>query len=434
MRFEILKKPKSQTATRINLGQELSLGTITRLKTVSALSNGAGTTLKTGLEEEQVQRNVTKTLLKSILKVYKSDGKFYIDHAAAYRFRLVRVRTVLTEQPHLVEVDEEFLKKYENDENIEIEYVELDKAKRPIVQETDGLSVVLSQLLGNGEYGIGVHGIDKGDFEQKQKTAENVVKEGLKINFNSKSILSTAVSLGTNKSIEEIEQEISEYQFGTGTKVSVVIAVPVYIKNQNGDKIFLGFPDENKRTSAQEYEEQCMLDRICAKMKKVPPEFILGYYAETPDGIGYFAENPSHYSKALQKEKESVYEEIESNMDGFSKDLNELIITGNVKKINEMIQRISFESKLLKNVLKLTEQYGTKKNVRQIMVGPEHESKEKKEPTLQKSRVRKVLVGAFDNLTTADLNSAQGLLQEGLEEQTKKNKDENKNGDKGIVE
>ena len=56
------------------------------MKTVSALSNGAGTTLKTGLEKEQVQRNVTKTLLKSILKVYKSDGKFYIDHAAAYRF------------------------------------------------------------------------------------------------------------------------------------------------------------------------------------------------------------------------------------------------------------------------------------------------------------------------------------------------------------
>ena len=63
-----------------------------------------------------------------------------------------------------------------------------------------------------GKYGIGVHGIDKGDASEKRSIATSITTEGINLN-GSKTILGTAISLGKNYEIGYMANEISEYRF-----------------------------------------------------------------------------------------------------------------------------------------------------------------------------------------------------------------------------
>ena len=255
------------------------------LRTGTVLRTKSETTLKADMKQQNVKTK-TKLRQKRKLLVYKKDEKFYIDNSAAYALKLTNVRAIMTENPHLIEIGIETLYRFQNDADIEIVYQELNKDKEiktgkyDLIETLDGLE--------EGEYGIGIHGIDKGSREEKQSIAESISNEGLNINNNNKTILSTSISLGTNEDMQRISQEINGYKFGNGAKANVIIAVPLYIQNQYGEKIFLGFPDENKRTAGQQYDEHCILDRICSKMKKIPPQFILGYYFENQDGTENF--------------------------------------------------------------------------------------------------------------------------------------------------
>lgn len=420
MRFKTQEKLVTQTIQK-GAKLELNLRQQTRIQTMSSLSNGVNINLKNGLESKE--KHSTKTVLKRRVLVYKKEGKFYIDYAAAHALKLTNVRAVITENEHLVEVDETFLQKCENDEEIDVEYLEMDKSKRPITQERNELESVLEKLL-EDEYGIGIHGIDKGDWIKKQETAESIVENGLNIKYNSKTILSTAISLGTNGDSRKIEQEILDYQFGKGSKVSVIIAVPSFVRSKTGEKIFLGFPEENKKTSGQQYEEHCILDRICAKLGTVPPEFILGYYSENIDGTHSFMENTSHYSKIPDGEKETLFEKLESSMDDFSKTVNECIKKGNIKKLSEMLemaQERGLGCKLLENAIELAGRLGEKNKVRQVLINvSENKSTEKNENI--KPKTRRILVGAYSELKTSDLECAQSILKEGLEEPNRENK------------
>ena len=116
-----------------------------------------------------------------------------------------------------------------------------------------------------GKYGIGVHGIDKGDVSEKRSIATSITTEGIHLN-GSKTILGTAISLGKNYEIGYIANEISEYRFRNENVASVVIAVPTYIQNGEQDTIFLGFPERNIVRTGQQYQEYCILDRILNKM------------------------------------------------------------------------------------------------------------------------------------------------------------------------
>ena len=180
-------------------------------------------------ERQQNANTQTRLRQKRKLLVYKKDGKFYIDNSAAYVLKLTNVRAIMTENPHLIEIGIETLARFQNNGDIEIEYKELNKDKE-IKKEKSDLSEILDELE-EGEYGIGLHGIDKGSREEKQGIAEDISNEGLNINNNSKTILSTSISLGTNEDIQRISQEIGGYKFGNGTKANVIIAVPLYIQN-----------------------------------------------------------------------------------------------------------------------------------------------------------------------------------------------------------
>ena len=350
-------KSKQKMEEKIKKGQ-LSSTRSSSLRTDTVLRTKSKTELKMNTTHTN-QTTKTNLRLKSKLMVYKKDGKFYIDNSAAYALNLTNVRAMMTENPYLIEIGTETLYRVQNNEDIEIEYQELDKDDKEIKKQKNDLSEILDGLE-QGEYGVGIHGIDKGSREEKQGIADSISNEGLNINNNSKTILSTSISLGTNEDMQRISREISGYQFGNGTKANIIIAVPLYIQNESGETIFLGFPDENKRTAGQQYDEHCILDKICSKMKKIPPQFILGYYYENQDGSESFIKNGQHYSNLSIEDREALFTEISSNMDDISRKYNELIASGNIGQLTQMkerMQQLGWNSSLIDNALILAQKY-----------------------------------------------------------------------------
>lgn len=416
------------------------------LRTDTVLRTKSKTALKTNTTHTN-QTTKTKSRLKRKMMVYKKDGKFYIDNSAAYALKLTNVRAVMTENPHLIEIGIETLYRFQNNEDIEIEYQELDKEIKK--EKTDLLETL--EGLEQGEYGVGIHGIDKGSREEKQGIADSISNEGLNINNNSKTILSTSISLGTNEDMQRISREISGYQFGNGTKANIIIAVPLYIQNESGETIFLGFPEQNKRTAGQQYDEHCILDRICSKMKKIPPQFILGYYCENQDGSESFIKNGQHYSNLSIEDREVLFTEISSNMDDISRNYNELIASGNIgqlSQIKERMQQLGWNSSLIDNALTLAQKYKEKeisqdvgkRNTRQIILNTNEQSDNLSSPqrknvrrvildhssqseslsaSTKSKRIRRILLDACKGTKLSDIAIAKETLREGLDEPEK---------------
>lgn len=416
-------------------------------RTKTILKTQSQTMLKTNTS--QYAKTKTELRLKRKLLVYKKDGKFYVDNSAAYALNLTNVRTFMTKKPHLIEIRIEELYRFQNDADIEIIYQELNKDKESKIKKSD-LAEIFDELE-QGEYGIGIHGIDKGSREEKQDIADSISNEGLNINNNSKTILSTSISLGTNENIQSISQEIRGYKFGNGTKANVIIAVPLYIQNESGETIFLGFPDQNKRTAGQQYDEHCILDRICSKMKKIPPQFILGYYCENQDGTESFIKNSQHYSSLAPENRETLFTELSSNMDDVSRNYNELIASGNIgqlSQIKERMQQLGWNSSLVDNALTLAQKFKKqaisqdvgKRNTKQIILDTNEQSDNSSSPQRRNVRrvilnhssqseslsnstksksTRRILLDACKETKLSDMAIAKETLREGLEEPEK---------------
>lgn len=377
--------------------------------------------LRTGPEERSESKNKSRLKEKRKLLVYKKENKFYIDHAAAYALKLTNVRAVMLDSSHLFEIGLDTLYKFQSTEDIEIEYQELNKKKTKVAEKGD-LTDILEKLK-QGEYGIGIHGIDRGSSEEKQSIASNISSDGLNISDNSKTILSTSISLGTNEDILNVNENITGYKFGNGTKANVVIAAPLCIENGDGQKIFLGYPAENKVTSGQQYEEHCILDRICARLKRVPPEFILGYYYENPDGTESFMENMKHYSNLTQEQRDKVFNEMLANMDDISKSYNDLIASGNIEQLNQMkekMQLLGLKSHMVDNSIALAQKYMEQsrnqeksgRTRRVILDNNDHYIQKNNKET----RTRRILLEAYsiNNVTNHDLYKARGILRDEL--------------------
>ncbi len=433
-----IKKQIEQRQLLSTRSQILRTDTVLRTKSRPKLKMNA---IKTN------EMTKTKSRQKRKLLVYKKDDKFYIDNSAAYALKLTNVRAIMTENPHLIEIGIDTLYRFQNDKDIEIIYQEQEKETK---KEESNLSETLDELE-QGKYGIGIHGVDKGSREEKQDIADSISNEGLNINNNSKTILSTSISLGTNENTQRISQQIKGYKFGNGTKTNVIIAVPLYIKNESGDKIFLGFPDQSKRTSGQQYNEHCILDRICSRMKKIPPQFILGYYCENQDGSERFIKNGQHYSNLLLEDREAFFTEISSNMDDISRNYNDLIANGNIEQlgqIKEKMQKLGMNSSLIDNGLTLVQGFKEreisqdvrKRNTRQIILNNNEQSdkasiqqkKNVRRVILENSpqndslsnsakskRTRMILLDACAETKLSDIANAKETLREGLEEPEK---------------
>lgn len=228
--------------------------------------------------------------------------------------------------------------------------------------QSKGLNDLKERLnkLDLGKYGIGVHGVDKGDTDEKKSIAISISNEGLNLN-GSKSILGTAISLGTNYETGYLAGEISEYKFGSGKMMSVVIAVPFFIQNGDQKTIFLGFPQRNTVRSGQQYQEHCILDRICGRLRKIPAEFVLGYFYEEDDGTQHFVENLAHYSYLSDVEKELFYDSCYNNMDDISRQFNVLISNGKIRELAVLktrMQEIGMATYMVDTAILLARQYG----------------------------------------------------------------------------
>ena len=74
---------------------------------------------------------------KRKLRVYRRDGKFYIDHSAAYALGLTNVRSIMTEKAHLIEIGIETLHRFQSNKDIEIIYQELDKEQKSKTKQSN---------------------------------------------------------------------------------------------------------------------------------------------------------------------------------------------------------------------------------------------------------------------------------------------------------
>lgn len=444
----MVRYPRNQSIKKqIEQGQLLSTRRPS-LRTNTILRTRSKTMLKTDMTHTNETTKI-KPRLKRKLIVYKKDGKFYIDKVAAYALKLTNARAIMTERLNLIEIGIETLYRFQRNEDIEIEYQELNKDKESKTKKSDSAEIL--DGLEQGKYGIGIHGIDKGSREEKQVIADSISNKGLNINNNSKTILSTAISLGANDNIQKISQEIIGYKFGNGTKANVIIAVPLYIQNEKGEKIFLGFPNQNKRTAGQQYEEHCILDRICSRLKKIPPQFVLGYYYENPDGSESFIKNEQHYSNLTPEQRETLFTECSSNMDDISKNYNDLIDSGNIEqlsKIKEKMQQLGWNSYMVDNAITLAQKYKeetmsqntSERKVRQVLLNTDEQngkssnqqiknirrvildnrSENESLSNLTKSqKTRKILLEACTETKLSDITTAKEILREGLEKQEK---------------
>lgn len=83
---------------------------------------------------------------------------------------------------------------------------------------------------------IAVHGIHSANLQGNQdpkEIAETIMKDGLALRDNWKSILATAVSF-SGLTVEELKNGIQDYRYGNGEQCNVIISVPNFITNSRG--------------------------------------------------------------------------------------------------------------------------------------------------------------------------------------------------------
>ncbi len=83
-----------------------------------------------GPEDPESTSSQSDADYQKILKVYVKGDKTYIDHSAAFALGLTKVRDIMLDKPHLVEVHQDTIDKCEHDETIVIEYTDLEEQKK----------------------------------------------------------------------------------------------------------------------------------------------------------------------------------------------------------------------------------------------------------------------------------------------------------------
>ena len=78
----------------------------------------------------------------------------------------------------------------------------------------------------------------------------------------------------------------------------------------------MGDHSQDFATSGQQYEETCMLDIVCEKLGRIPPEFVYGYFHTDDKGNTTIKKNPSHYTNHINdKEKmDELFDLIQRNL------------------------------------------------------------------------------------------------------------------------
>ena len=190
---------------------------------------------------------------------------------------------------------------------------------------------MLNDLKGM-DYNIAIHGIHDGNLEEKKCIAKSILKEGLKLQHGWRTILSTTIALRNIKENPNLAQDMENYQYGSEGQCNIIAKIPNFISNSKGEKIFLGFPPINKETAGQQYSETCILDLVCAKLGKIPPEFIFGYYTSSLA----VHKNADYYDELSQEKKDELFEEIKDNIPELHRKISSYVVNKDINSLEKL--------------------------------------------------------------------------------------------------
>ncbi len=95
-------------------------------------------------------------------------------------------------------------------------------------------------------------------------------------------------------------------------------------------------------------------------MHQIPPEFILGYYFESPNGGKSFVPNDSHISHLTPDRIDELFSTLSAGMNDITKLFNESVIQRKVTSIEKSKESWSsrgLQTHLLDNLLRLINKY-----------------------------------------------------------------------------
>ena len=171
-----------------------------------------------------------------------------------------------------------------------------------IIKRTELYNLV--SKLCNGEYAIGLHGIDYDRLDKlvginHEDAVDNIFNKGLEI-FHARSINGTVNFFGRidiEEDKEKVMDGLNTYCFGSNDYIIVV--VPTILKTEKGDKLFLGSP--NLDTIYKEYldttgnERSTLLEEyIVGDDFIVKPQYILGSFKVLGNNNIDFYANKKH--------------------------------------------------------------------------------------------------------------------------------------------
>lgn len=299
----------------------------------------------------------------------------------------------------------------------------------------------INSIMEDKSYGIGLHSTQG---ENVDNVLNSIMKNGLEIDSRKK-ILSTVSSFGTRTKIsqEYLKQQMMQYSYGKQekTKQNVIVLVPSTIANSQGRQIYLGFPPYDIECHGNDFRTSCVLDAICTSNErkgKIPPEFILGYYTSSNEGIT-FIKNPNYFKLLSEEQKDKLFEDMERRLQGKYKEISDAVISGNVQKLEEMSKKEQLEiaEKIKKgtrsNILErgLNRQLAETLSKNSVQIKQDDSAtqalvyvqrkRDKEQPLIQQTgkKKRKILLELYQNVKASDLTNAKETLREGIEQPEK---------------
>lgn len=299
----------------------------------------------------------------------------------------------------------------------------------------------INSVIEDKSYGIGLH---SAQGENIEGILDSIMKNGLEIEERKK-ILSTVSSFGTHTKISQdhLKQRIMQYSYGKQgeTKQNVIVLVPSTISNSQGKQFYLGFPPYDIECHGNDFRTSCVLDTICASEEskgKIPPEFILGYYTSSDEGVS-FIKNPNYFKFLSEEQRDEFFENIQVRLKGKYKEISDAVISEDVQTLEEMSQRE--QSEIAEKIRE-----GTKSNILERGVNSQlaetlsrssvkikqddsatqalgyvERKRDKEQPIIQATgnKKRKILLDSYRDLRSSDLTGAKETLREGIEQPEK---------------
>lgn len=187
------------------------------------------------------------------------------------------------------------------------------------------------------DYMIGIHGFD-GDYWIEDQNGKYNIDEK-KIATIKRSILENGLefqqgrTLLSTVSFKDIENKYLATK-GSYSLGGIIVALPKIIKTREGDKVFIGSPNETKIPSMdRNHAITSLSEMVLPDNDKLDSMFILATYKKNEEQTGIFVElNPNHlYTKEGFVEKE-YYEHIKDKIKKIKNDIPQSVLEETLKQ------------------------------------------------------------------------------------------------------